>query len=197
MSPTPEARRSRKRTERLAILVAALSMLAAIDGHNRASNADDRARDAEAAADAAQLSADLNEQAVTENRRTLCGAARIVSFNPVVQIPGEDDERYRHRLDAYEDFLRLSRRIDCDVILAEFKREERGRERAEDSASVPSVEAPASPTSPVAPESPTRGPRGPRGKQGEPAPTQPTEPDSPGNSDICTGSLPVLPPVCL
>ena len=76
----------------------------------------------------ALLFAKLNG-AITENRQTLCGAARIVSFNPVAQLPGETRDRFKKRQAAYATFLQLAEGLDCDVILRDAGAGESKKER--------------------------------------------------------------------
>lgn len=169
--------------EGLALFTAAICLVIAIGAIEQAKNAAD-------AADKAKEATVLNHQAIEDNRLTLCAAARIVSFNPVNQLPGETDGRFRKRIGAYETFLRLAGLIDCKTVLAQFIRQ------LTDGTALEGV-GDSSGNSPSSQPSPGRpGPRGPRGPQGNPAPAPPTP--SPGNSSICSpGVLPNLPAVCV
>lgn len=60
-----------------------------------------------------------SDNAINQNRKTLCAAARILTASPTVYIPEfETREQFGQILKARAQFLALVRGIDCSVVLA-------------------------------------------------------------------------------
>lgn len=73
----------------------------------------------------------LQNEAIEQNRLTLCAGARVIKANSRSFDRGvtETAAEYRERIDAYKDFIALSLTIDCNLVLERAQRRH-GRTRA-------------------------------------------------------------------